>query len=158
MSASRETTCQRLRITVQGIVQGVGFRPFVYTQALRLGLSGFVLNNSVGVVIEVEGTEQALADFQHALHAEAPPLARIVAITCERVPLGYEGSFVIIHSEAGAERHALISPDTATCADCLHEIYDPADRRYQYSFTNCTNCGPRFTIIQDVPYDRDKTT
>jgi hydrogenase maturation protein HypF len=154
MSSLQQTTCQRLHI----VVQGVGFRPFVYTQALRLGLSGFVLNNSVGVVIEVEGEEQALANFQRALSKGAPPLARIVAITSERVPLRYESSFVIIHSEAGEERRALISPDTATCADCLREIYDTSDRRYLYPFTNCTNCGPRFTITQDVPYDRDKTT
>jgi hydrogenase maturation protein HypF len=158
MSSLHRTACQRLHIVVQGIVQGVGFRPFVYTQARRLGLSGFVLNNSIGVVIEVEGEVQALACFQHALHEEAPPLARIVAITCEYVPLRYESDFIIIHSETGAERRALISPDTASCADCLREISDPSDRRYRYPFTNCTNCGPRFTIIQDVPYDRDKTT
>lgn len=149
---------QRLHFVVQGIVQGVGFRPFVYTQARRLGLSGFVLNNSIGVVIEVEGEAQTLADFQHALIEEVPPLARIVAMTCEHVPPRHESDFVIIHSEAGAERRALISPDTATCDACLHEIYHPADRRFRYPFTNCTNCGPRFTIIQDVPYDRDKTT
>jgi hydrogenase maturation protein HypF len=158
MSTSHETICRRLHIVIQGIVQGVGFRPFVYTQALRLGLTGFVFNNSIGVVIEVEGEVQALARFQHALREEAPPLARIVAITCERIPLRHESGFVIIHSEAGTERRALISPDNATCDACLHEIDDPSDRRYQYSFTNCTNCGPRFTIIQDVPYDRDKTT
>lgn len=148
----------RLRFVVQGIVQGVGFRPFVYTQARRLGLSGFVLNNSIGVVIEVEGAAQALTDFQHALVEGAPPLAQIVAMTCERIPPRHESDFVIIPSEGGAERRALISPDTTTCAACLHEIYNPADRRFRYPFTNCTNCGPRFTIIQDVPYDRDKTT
>ena len=158
MSSLHEATCQRLHIVVQGIVQGVGFRPFVYTQALLWGLHGFVLNNSIGVVIEVEGEEQALAGFQRALHEEAPPLSRITAMTCECVPLRHENGFVIIHSEAGTERRALISPDTATCADCLRESYDPTDRRYHYPFTNCTNCGPRFTIIQDVPYDRDKTT
>ncbi|HTK10979.1 MAG TPA: carbamoyltransferase HypF [Ktedonobacteraceae bacterium] len=153
-----KATRQRLHIVVQGIVQGVGFRPFVYTRAHLLGLSGFVLNNSVGVVIEVEGEDQALADFQRALHAEIPPLAHIITMTCEHVPLRHERGFTIIHSDAGTERRALISPDTATCADCLHEIFDQADRRFHYPFTNCTNCGPRFTIIQDVPYDRDKTT
>jgi len=158
LSNLHAATYQRLHIVVQGIVQGVGFRPFVYTQALHWGLSGFVLNNSIGVVIEIEGEEQALAGFQHALHNELPPLARIVAITCESVPLHHESNFVIIHSETGTERRALISPDTATCTACLREIYDPADRRFHYPFTNCTNCGPRFTIIQDVPYDRDKTT
>ena len=109
-------------------------------------------------MVEVEGEEQALANFQCVLREEAPPHARIVAITCEHIPLRHESGFVIIQSETGAERRALISPDTATCADCLCEIYDPADRRSQYPFTNCTNCGPRFTIIRDVPYDRDKTT
>lgn len=153
-----KTTLQRLHFVVQGIVQGVGFRPFVYTQARRLCLSGFVLNNNIGVVIEVEGEAQALANFQHVLVEQAPPLARIVAMTCERVPPRHESDFVIIHSEAGAERRALISPDTATCDACLYEIFHPTDRRFRYPFTNCTNCGPRFTIIQDVPYDRDKTT
>src|SRR5579884_3223122 len=145
-----KTTLQRLHFAVQGIVQGVGFRPFVYTQAQRLGLSGFVLNNSIGVVIEVEGEEQALADFQHALVEETPPLARIVTMSYEYVPPRHESDFVIIHSEAGAERRALISPDTSTCDACLYEIFHPADRRFRYPFTNCTNCGPRFTIIQDV--------
>ncbi|HEY7420092.1 MAG TPA: carbamoyltransferase HypF, partial [Ktedonobacteraceae bacterium] len=101
---------------------------------------------------------QALADFQHALIEDAPPLARIVTMTCERIPPRHESDFIIIHSETGIERRALISPDTATCDACLYEIRDPADRRFHYPFTNCTNCGPRFTIIQDVPYDRDKTT
>jgi len=147
-----------LHIIVQGIVQGVGFRPFVYSQALRWGLTGFVLNNSLGVTIEVEGTAQALEDFQRALHEETPPLARIVSLTAKSVPVRHETSFVILHSETGPERRALISPDTAPCHDCLRELFDPADRRYRYPFINCTNCGPRFTIVQDVPYDRHKTT
>jgi hydrogenase maturation protein HypF len=153
-----ELTLQRFRIVVQGIVQGVGFRPFIYNQALRRGLTGFVLNNSVGVLIEVEGTARSLADFQRALHEEAPSLARIVSLTLESIPVRHETTFVILHSEAGPKRQALISPDTAPCDDCLHELFDPTDRRYQYPFTNCTNCGPRFTIVQDIPYDRDKTT
>jgi hydrogenase maturation protein HypF len=121
-------------------------------------LTGFVLNDSLGVTIEVEGTICSLEDFQRALHEETPPLARIVSLTVESVPVRHETSFVILQSEAGPERRALISPDTATCDDCLRELFDPADRRYQYPFTNCTNCGPRFTIVQDVPYDRHKTT
>jgi hydrogenase maturation protein HypF len=152
------STIERRRIVIQGIVQGVGFRPFVYAQALQRGLVGFVLNDSSGVTIEVEGTSEALDGFQRALHEEAPPLARIDSLVAEPVPLCYETAFIIAHSQAGAERHALISPDTATCDDCLRELFDPGDRRYHYPFINCTNCGPRFTIVQDVPYDRDKTT
>jgi hydrogenase maturation protein HypF len=158
MTDSCEALQQRQRIVVQGMVQGVGFRPFVYSQAVRHGLVGFVLNNSLGVTIEVEGAEQAIDVFQRALREELPPLAHIVSLTCEPLPLRHEATFLIVQSEAGAERRALISPDAATCEDCLRELFDPADRRYHYPFINCTNCGPRFTIIQDVPYDRDKTT
>ena len=152
------STVQRRRIIIQGIVQGVGFRPFVYGLALRLGLVGFVLNDSLGVTIEIEGATEVLDDFQRALHTESPPLARIDTITAELVPLHHESTFNITHSQVGAVRQALISPDTATCEDCLHELFDPSDRRYCYPFINCTNCGPRFTIVQDVPYDRNKTT
>ncbi len=158
MTDLHETLQQRQRLIIQGMVQGVGFRPFVYSQAVRHGLVGFVLNNSIGVTIEIEGAEQAIAAFQRALREELPPLARIVSLTSEPLPLRHETTFLIVHSEAGEERRALISPDAATCEDCLRELFDPADRRYRYPFINCTNCGPRFTIIQDVPYDRDKTT
>ncbi|MEO7909020.1 MAG: carbamoyltransferase HypF [Roseiflexaceae bacterium] len=149
---------ERRRILVQGIVQGVGFRPFVYSQALRHELFGFVLNDSAGVTIEIEGMCSALESFEHALRAEAPPLARIDTITAETMLSRGDSAFVIAHSQAGSQRNTLIAPDTATCADCLRELFDPADRRCGYAFTNCTNCGPRFTIIQDVPYDRAKTT
>ncbi len=149
---------QRRRFTVQGIVQGVGFRPFVYNQALHWGLAGFVLNDSLGVTIEVEGSLHALDGFQRALCEETPPLARIDSLVTEVVPLTHETNFVIVHSKAGTERRALISPDTSICDDCLRELFDVSDRRYHYPFINCTNCGPRFTIVQDVPYDRDKTT
>ena len=158
MAATHATSTERRRITVQGIVQGVGFRPFVYGQARRCGLAGFVLNDSTGVTIEVEGAPEALEAFQRALHEQAPPLARIDSIVAEAAPPRGETAFVIAHSQAGAERRALISPDTATCADCLRELFDPHDRRYRYPFINCTNCGPRFTIVEDVPYDREKTT
>ncbi len=158
MSSVIGSTIQRQRIVIQGIVQGVGFRPFVYGQALRWSLAGFVLNDSNGVTIEVEGTPEALDGFQRALREEVPPLARIDSFFTEMVPTLYDTSFTITHSQAGAERNTLISPDTATCNDCLHELFDPIDRRYRHPFINCTNCGPRFTIIQDVPYDRDKTT
>jgi hydrogenase maturation protein HypF len=148
----------RQRIIVQGIVQGVGFRPFVYTQALRRGLAGCVVNDSSGVTIEIEGQPDALASFQRALREEAPPLARIDTIVAQPMPPRGETSFLILHSRSGPERRALIAPDTATCDDCLRELFDPANRRYRYPFINCTSCGPRFTIVQDVPYDRDKTT
>jgi hydrogenase maturation protein HypF len=125
---------------------------------MHRGLVGFVLNDRLGVTIEVEGTPAALDSFEHTLREEAPPLARIDSIATEQVPPRHETAFVIAHSQAGTERHALISPDTATCNDCLGELFDPADRRYYYPFINCTKCGPRFTIVKDVPYDRDKTT
>lgn len=158
MSSVIGSTIERRRIVIHGIVQGVGFRPFVYGEALQWNLVGFVLNDSRGVTIEVEGTPESLNGFQHALREKAPPLARIDSLVAEEVSLSYDTVFVIAQSQAGAERNALISPDTATCDDCLHELFDPGDRRFHYPFINCTNCGPRFTIIQDVPYDRDKTT
>ena len=152
------STIERRRIVVQGIVQGVGFRPFVYGQALQWGLVGFVLNDSGGVIIEVEGNSESLDGFQGALHVNAPLLARIDTLNAEKIAPCYDSAFTIAQSQAGNERQALISPDTATCDDCLHELFDQGDRRFHYPFINCTNCGPRFTIIQDVPYDRDKTT
>ncbi len=158
MSSTLGSTIQRRRILVQGIVQGVGFRPFIYGQALRWHLVGFVLNDSQGVTIEVEGTPEALDGFQHALNEQVPPLARIDSLAIAAIPPCHESDFTITHSQQGAERHALISSDSATCDDCLRELFDRADRRYRYPFINCTNCGPRFTIVQDVPYDREKTT
>ncbi|MEO6458190.1 MAG: carbamoyltransferase HypF [Chloroflexia bacterium] len=158
MATVSTITTERVRVSVQGVVQGVGFRPFVYGLALRFDLRGFVLNNSAGVTIEVEGAPHALDAFRRALTMEAPPLARVTNINWEQLlPVGDSG-FVIAHSQAGSKRHALVSPDTSTCDDCLRELFDPADRRYHYPFTNCTNCGPRFTIVQDVPYDRAFTT
>jgi hydrogenase maturation protein HypF len=152
------TAKERLRFRVQGIVQGVGFRPFIYGQAVRNGLAGFVLNVSDGVTVEVEGDPGALERFRRALAEDAPQLARIDSITVEQCsPLG-ETDFTIAHSRAGSERSALVSPDTSTCDDCLREMFDPDDRRYGYAFINCTNCGPRFTIVQYVPYDRVLTT
>ncbi|MFN2292172.1 MAG: carbamoyltransferase HypF [Anaerolineae bacterium] len=148
----------RKQVSVRGVVQGVGFRPFVYRLAHDHGLSGWVLNHSGGVEIEVEGQEASLEAFVHDLTAEAPPLARIIAVEVQdTAPAGYQ-DFEIRHSVAEAGRYQLISPDIATCDDCRHELLDPADRRYRYPFTNCTNCGPRFTIIRDIPYDRPLTT
>ncbi len=158
MSSLIERGIERRRMAVRGIIQGVGFRPFVYGLARHWGLAGFVLNDSAGVTIEVEGHPHALDGFQHALCAEAPPLARIDAIEAQPTEPLHEADFRIVESKAGAERHALISPDICICDDCLRELFDPADRRYRYPFINCTNCGPRFTIIEDVPYDRANTT
>ncbi|MGZ3622239.1 MAG: carbamoyltransferase HypF [Ktedonobacteraceae bacterium] len=152
------STIERRRIIIQGIVQGVGFRPFVYGQALQWKLVGFVLNDSGGVTIEVEGTSESLDGFQEALYEKVPPLARIDTLSVESIAPCYDSNFTIAQSQASTERQALISPDTATCDDCQHELFDTGDRRFHYPFINCTNCGPRFTIIQDVPYDRDKTT
>jgi len=149
---------RRWRVSVHGIVQGVGFRPFVFGLAERWQLTGFVRNDSNGVTIEIEGEEQALQAFVHALRTEAPPLARIEQLRVEPLALVGDKEFVITASQAQPQRRTLIAPDTATCADCLREITDPHDRRYRYAFTNCTNCGPRFTIVLDVPYDRINTT
>jgi len=153
----RRTTKAR-HISVSGVVQGVGFRPFVYNLAQRLNLCGWVLNNSGGVEIEVEGTVEALEQFSSALRAESPPLAHIAALTAHSMPPSGYTRFEIRHSERQGGRYQLISPDVATCADCLHELLDLNDRRYRYPFINCTNCGPRFTIIGDIPYDRPNTT
>ena len=146
------------RITVRGVVQGVGFRPFVYRLAHRHALTGWVLNHSGGVDIEVEGPEAALEAFLHDLTAEAPPIARIEDVAVTEVPLNGYRSFEIRHSRRQEGAYQLISPDIATCPDCLREVFDLHDRRYRYPFTNCTNCGPRFTIIEDIPYDRPRTT
>jgi len=153
----------RRAISVRGVVQGVGFRPFVYRLAHEHGLAGWVLNHSGGVEIEVEGPAAALVAFVRDLEEKAPPLARIESVEVADAPLAGYTTFEIRHSvaEAGDRRsrfYQLISPDIATCPDCLRELLDPADRRYRYPFTNCTNCGPRFTIIADVPYDRPLTT
>ena len=143
---------------VTGIVQGVGFRPFVYNLARRLGVSGWVKNTSDGVFALAEGDEAAVARFVQAIRAEAPPMAVIDTVVAEDVdPEGITG-FAIIASEAIEGAMTLVSPDIATCRACASELRDPHDRRFGYPFTNCTNCGPRFTIIADVPYDRPMTT
>jgi hydrogenase maturation protein HypF len=153
-----EPTPQLKQISVRGVVQGVGFRPFVYRLAHDHGLTGWVLNHSGGVDIEVEGAPPALDAFVRDLTALAPPLARIVAVDVTDAPPNGYTRFEIRHSVAEEGRYQLISPDIATCADCRRELLDPEDRRYRYPFTNCTNCGPRFTIIRDIPYDRPLTT
>jgi hydrogenase maturation protein HypF len=148
----------RTAIRVEGVVQGVGFRPFVYGLAASLDLAGLVGNDVDGVFAEVEGDAEAVGKFLALLRQQAPPLARIDRISTTALsPTGQSG-FVIAASQPGGERTALVSADSATCADCLRELADPADRRYRYPFINCTNCGPRFTIVRDVPYDRALTT
>ncbi|MBN2847824.1 MAG: carbamoyltransferase HypF [Coriobacteriia bacterium] len=143
---------------VTGIVQGVGFRPFVYTLATRLGVRGWVKNSSSGVFAVAEGDDAAVGAFIEAIRAEAPPMAVITSVVTEDVgPEGF-AAFTIVASEAVEGAMTLVSPDIATCDACAAELRDPADRRFGYPFTNCTNCGPRFTIIEDVPYDRPMTT
>jgi hydrogenase maturation protein HypF len=145
-------------ISVRGIVQGVGFRPFVYGLAVKHNLKGWVYNTSEDVRIEVEGEAEAVGQFELELKTKAPPLAHIEAVTIEHhPPRGYK-NFEIRHSQTQEGKYQLISPDVATCQACLGELLNPEDRRYGYPFTNCTNCGPRFTIIEDMPYDRPKTT
>ena len=148
-----QSLLETLGVRVTGTVQGVGFRPFVYHLAARHGLRGWVQNTAGQVEIEVEGTAEALARFVQELQSDAPPLARIESIDVEqRASAGHE-QFRILESRLD-EGWQAVSPDVATCDDCLRELFDPADRRYLYPFTNCTNCGPRFTIIEAMPYDR----
>jgi len=145
-------------IHITGIVQGVGFRPFVYGLAKRYDLKGWVRNTSAGVDIEVDGEGDVLDAFITALKDDAPPLSRIDDLTASfQAPNGFR-SFDILHSESVEGAFQPISPDVSICPDCLRELFDPSDRRYRYPFINCTNCGPRFTIIKDIPYDRPKTT
>ncbi|MBN1917241.1 MAG: carbamoyltransferase HypF [Verrucomicrobia bacterium] len=146
------------RITIRGIVQGVGFRPFAYELAARCGVRGSVRNDSLGVEIAAFGEAVALDEFVERLRSEPPPAARIYELRVE--PVAYEAreAFVIETSAVLDERFVPLSPDLATCADCVKELFDPDDRRYRYPFINCTHCGPRFTIIRDIPYDRPKTT
>ncbi|WP_432840247.1 carbamoyltransferase HypF [Dactylosporangium sp. CA-092794] len=146
--------------TVTGVVQGVGFRPFVHRLAVELGLTGFVGNAAQAVVGEVEGDAGAVAAFLRRLRTDAPPLARIAQVRTRTVaaPPRPGGGFAIVASSAGAGPRTLVGPDVATCPACLAELFDPGDRRYRHPFITCTDCGPRFTIIRDLPYDRPSTT
>lgn len=147
-----------LQVKVRGIVQGVGFRPFVYQLANRLDLKGWVRNTTAGVDIQVDGSQDALQSFVQSLRVEAPPLAHIDEIQVSRSAVNGFKEFQIQESRSIAEAFQPISPDVAICADCLRELFDPKDRHYRYPFVNCTHCGPRFTIIRDLPYDRPNTT
>ncbi len=151
---------QRRRFTIRGLVQGVGFRPFVHRLATELGLRGFVGNDSLAVFAEVQGSAGALAEFARRLPLETPPLAVITGIDASPVAPAdsIEPGFTIVASRIEAGARTLVSPDVATCRACLAELFEPTDRRYRHPFITCTDCGPRLTIIQDLPYDRPATT
>jgi hydrogenase maturation protein HypF len=146
------------RVHVTGIVQGVGFRPYVYNLAVQSGLKGWVCNTSAGVDIELTGEVEEINVFLHTLKNDPPPLARIDSIEIHEIPGKDYSAFEIVQSQALSNAFQPISPDIGICPDCLQELFDPHDRRYRYPFTNCTNCGPRLTIIDDIPYDRPNTT
>jgi hydrogenase maturation protein HypF len=146
----------RLRLRFSGIVQGVGFRPFLYRSAARFGLKGFVKNTNAGVTLEVEGN--LLPEFVRFIIRHAPPLSRIEDLRLEEIPPRHPVEFEILASDAQGQKNVLIAPDIALCRNCRREMADPSDRRFAYPFTNCTDCGPRFSIIKDLPYDRPLTT
>lgn len=149
---------ERIRLRITGQVQGVGFRPFIYNLATRLGLSGFVANSTEGAIVELEAEPDKIEEFRQEMIRSLPPLARIRSIEAERImPCGCSG-FEIKGSFVSKKVAADVTVDTAVCDDCLRELFDPANRRYRYPFINCTNCGPRYTITEDLPYDRPNTT
>jgi len=157
-SEAEDRPSERWRLDVSGVVQGVGFRPFVWQLAHRHGVAGFVRNTSAGVVVEIEGPARSVAAFRRAFPRGAPPLSVVTAVASSPLcPLGEVG-FRIEASTCGPGGHQLVSPDVATCEDCVRELFDPADRRFGHPFINCTNCGPRYTIIEELPYDRTRTT
>ncbi|MEU0932466.1 carbamoyltransferase HypF [Embleya sp. NPDC005971] len=149
---------RRLRIAVRGVVQGVGFRPFVFTLADRLGLAGHVVNTGAGVVVEVEGPSAAVAEFRRRVGTDAPPLATVESVRDEELPVDGVAGFTILASPAGGSGRTLIPPDVGTCANCLAELVDPGNRRHRHAFVTCVDCGPRFTIVTALPYDRAHTT
>ncbi|MEN6344499.1 MAG: carbamoyltransferase HypF [Armatimonadia bacterium] len=149
---------ERRRVTVHGIVQGVGFRPFINRLATRYGLSGSVFNFTGGVTIEIEGPAPDLEAFLHDLRSEPPPVAVIEAVRVEEIAPTGQGDFVIVPSRETEGGPILVSPDLALCTDCARELLDPRDRRFRHPFINCTNCGPRFTLVRKVPYDRPNTS
>ncbi|OZB58757.1 MAG: carbamoyltransferase HypF [Thiomonas sp. 13-66-29] len=157
MIVPADTAPERRCIRVAGVVQGVGFRPFVWRLARELGLAGWVRNDAAGVEIEVEGETARLAAFAERLRRDAPSLARVDSVDAADAPLRGGSQFAILPSAGGAAATA-IPPDVATCADCLADLFDPADRRWRYAFTNCTQCGPRYTITRHLPYDRAQTS
>ncbi len=150
----------RLQLTIQGTVQGVGFRPFIYRLAMELNLTGWINNSVSGVLIEVEGLWEVLEQFKYRILQEKPPQSEIQTLDIVWLPpVGYsEFEIRVSESTNHPQKIAIILPDLSTCSDCLQDIFDPENRRYQYPFTNCTNCGPRYSIIRDLPYDRNHTT
>ncbi|HUJ66540.1 MAG TPA: carbamoyltransferase HypF [Acidimicrobiales bacterium] len=158
MTTTQAAPLVRRRLQVRGIVQGVGFRPFVYRLATEAAVAGWVRNDTDGVTIEVQGPPEAVHLFEHRLVHEPPPLARIDQVEASPAPVGDDDSFRIVDSASTHGRGAVVAPDVAVCEDCLRELADPTDRRFGYPLTNCTNCGPRFTITVRLPYDRPNTT
>jgi hydrogenase maturation protein HypF len=158
MAAQPSSLLTRKRIEARGIVQGVGFRPFVYNLAQKLGLGGYVVNSTAGATIELEGADASIEEFLQTLRQSPPPLAQIEDLAVCEIGACGEPTFEIGKSRAIEGEFALVSPDVGTCDDCWRDFSDPDNRRYGYAFTNCTNCGPRYTIVQDVPYDRPATT
>ncbi|MDT0484402.1 carbamoyltransferase HypF [Streptomyces doebereineriae] len=157
-TALAESAPRRRRVTVRGVVQGVGFRPYLYGLATELALAGHVTNTPEGVVAEVEGSASAVARFCDLIATQAPPLAHVESVHHREMPPVGGSAFTILTSRTGGPPRTLVSPDSATCADCLTELASPADRRHRHPFVNCTHCGPRFTIVTGVPYDRANTT
>src|SRR5579859_4125984 len=149
---------ERRRVLIQGAVQGVGFRPFIYRLATETGIHGWVINSAQGVVIEAEATGLQLDHFISQIDLQKPPHSFVQHLSVETIPATGENTFEIRHSDDSGSRSTIILPDLATCPDCLREILDPTNRRYRYPFTNCTHCGPRYSIIQKLPYDRPNTT
>ncbi len=149
---------KRLAVEIRGIVQGVGFRPFLFRLAKRLNLNGFVRNDAQGVYLEIQGSDKDTNRFFAEFQSLLPPLAQVTELTTHEIPANSDTDFTIISSVRKDPAEVLISPDISTCPECLHEMLDPNDRRYHYPFINCTNCGPRFTIIEALPYDRKNTS
>ena len=148
---------KRIRYHFMGIVQGVGFRPFVFRTALQCGLTGFVQNTIDGVIAEVQGSDSALKEFFLYINNNAPPLSEITGQACSEINTLDESDFKILESRSRGDLDAYSPPDSATCENCLQELFDPNDRRFRYPFINSTNCGPRLTIVNELPYDRDRT-
>jgi hydrogenase maturation protein HypF len=148
----------RRRIHVSGIVQGVGFRPYVFRLASEGQLTGHIANTAAGVIIEVQGVSDKVEDFLSRLPKETPPLALITGLQAAEISTNGDAEFRILASDKSETVRTLIPPDVAICDDCLRELFDPPNRRYLYPFINCTNCGPRFTIVRSIPYDRPQTS
>jgi hydrogenase maturation protein HypF len=158
--AAEQAPCEQWLIRVNGVVQGVGYRPFVYQLATALGLTGWVLNDTLGVLTEVSGPVPVLTSFADALRAQAPLLARVNEVQVQRKAAAADAGsgFEIRESTRAGRANTIVAPDSHVCPDCLREVFDPADRRYRYPFTNCTHCGPRYSLIRGLPYDRAQTT